>query len=147
MRISAKGEYALLALYELARDYSSTGVLTIDQISCRQDIPHPFLVQILQDLKRAGLVESRRGAGGGYRLASHPRDISIGQVMRLIDGPVLPLKCSLPSSVSTCPRVGRCPISYVWNDVRSTIESALDHTTLDDVLNRRHWTGSQSTLT
>lgn len=146
MRVSAKGEYALLALYELARDYGSTEVLTIDQISRRQDIPHPFLVQILQDLKKAGLVESRRGAGGGYRLASHPRDISIGRVMRLIDGPVLPLKCSLTSGVSTCPRAGRCPISYVWDDVRAAIEGVLDRTTFDDVLNGRHCTDSGSSF-
>jgi Rrf2 family protein len=141
MRVSAKGEYALLAMYELARDYGSTEVLTIDQISHRQDIPHPFLVQILQDLKKAGLVESRRGAGGGYRLAIHPRDVSVGQVVRLIDGPVLPLKCFLSSNVSTCPRFGKCPISYLWDDVRYAIEGVLDHTTFDDVLNGRHSPG------
>ncbi len=140
MRVSAKGEYALLALFELARDYGSPGVLTIDEIAHRQDIPHPFLVQILQDLKKAGLVESRRGAGGGYRLAFHPRDISIGRVVRLIDGPVLPLKCSITSDASSCPRVGRCPISYVWDDVRSAIEGVLDHTTFDDILSGRHGT-------
>ena len=137
MRVSAKGEYALLALYELAREYGSTGVLTIDEISRRQEIPHPFLVQILQDLKRSGLVDSRRGAGGGYRLAFHPSDVSIGQVIRLIDGPILPLKCSLTSTASVCPRQGQCPISYVWDDVRSAIENVLDQTTFDDVLNGR----------
>lgn len=144
MRVSAKGEYALLALFELARDYDSPGVLTIDEISHRQDIPHPFLVQILQDLKKAGLVESRRGAGGGYRLAFHPRDISIGRVVRLIDGPVLPLKCSISGNISSCPRVGRCPISYVWDDVRSAIENVLDHTTFDDILNGRHGTQTKT---
>lgn len=133
MRVSAKGEYALLALYELARNHSSTDVLTIDQISRLQDIPHPFLVQILQDLKKAGLVESRRGAGGGYRLAFHPRDISMGQVIRLIDGPVLPFKCSLTGE-TTCPREDHCPITHVWDSVRSAIEGVLDRTTFEDMV-------------
>lgn len=136
MRVSAKGEYAMLAMYELARNHASTGVLTIDQIARRQSIPHPFLVQILQDLKKSGLVESRRGAGGGYRLASHPRDVSLGQVLRLIDGPVLPFKCSVScNGVNSCPRAETCPVSYVWNDVRDAIEGVLDSTTFEDVLN------------
>ncbi|MFH1741498.1 MAG: Rrf2 family transcriptional regulator [bacterium] len=138
MRVSAKGEYALLALFELARDYNSDGVLTIDQIAHLQDIPHPFLVQILQDLKKAGLVESQRGAGGGYRLAFHPKDISVGKVVRLIDGPILPFKCSLASDRPTCPRHESCPISYIWDDLRGAIEKVLDKTTFDDVLHGRH---------
>ncbi len=136
MRVSAKGEYAMLAMYELARNFEAGGVLTIDQIARRQSIPHPFLVQILQDLKKSGLVESRRGAGGGYRLAYAPRDVSLGQVLRLIDGPVLPFKCSVScNGVNSCPRADTCPVSYVWNDLRAAIEGVLDTTTFQDVLN------------
>lgn len=139
MRVSAKGEYALLAIYELAKKYESDEVLTIDAIAHNQDIPHPFLVQILQELKKAGFIESRRGAGGGYMLTCHPKDISVGQVIRQIDGPILPFRCEISSGHPRCPRARTCPINYIWDDVRHSIESVLDQTTFERILSGRHF--------
>ncbi|RJP19661.1 MAG: Rrf2 family transcriptional regulator [Candidatus Omnitrophota bacterium] len=138
MRISAKGEYAILAILDLAEVYETGEIHTLEEISKDQSIPHPFLVQILLELKRAGIVESRRGAGGGYRLAMHPRDISLGEVIRQIEGPLLPFKCILPTVEShECPHHGNCVLTAVWRDVRRAIETVIDNVSFEDLARRR----------
>ncbi len=86
MNISAKTEYACVAMLELASRYPEDVPVRIKDISDRHGIPNRFLVQILLQLKGAGLVISIRGASGGYRLAHAPKDISLGQVMSIVDG-------------------------------------------------------------
>lgn len=138
MRISAKGEYAVLAMIDLSQAYESDDVRTLDEISNDETIPHPFLVQILLELKRAGLVESKRGAGGGYRLARHPREISLGEVIRLIDGPLLPFKCTLPAiDNNDCPHQGNCVMTTVWHDVRKAIEAVIEGISFEELARRR----------
>ncbi len=138
MRISAKGEYAILAILDLAVSYDTESVRTLEEISADQYIPHPFLVQILLELKRAGLVESRRGAGGGYRLARHPRDISLGEVIRLIDGPILPFKCSTPSQDDNdCPHKGNCVLTSVWGHVRNAISDVIEKISFEELAKRQ----------
>jgi Rrf2 family transcriptional regulator, cysteine metabolism repressor len=140
MRISAKGEYAILAILDLAQAYQSDNVRTLEEISGDEAIPHPFLVQILLELKRAGLVESKRGAGGGYRLARHPRDISLGEVVRLIDGPMLPFKCTTPamdSITNDCHHKGNCVMTSVWHDVRKAIETVIGNISFEELVRRR----------
>jgi Rrf2 family protein len=87
MKISAKTEYACIAMIELAAHYGSTEPVRIRRIAERHAIPPRFLVQILLQLKRAGLVASVRGAAGGYQLIKPPPEISLGQIMEVIDGP------------------------------------------------------------
>ena len=138
MRISAKGEYAILAILDLAQAYDTEDVRTLEEISHNQSVPHPFLVQILLELKRTGMVESRRGAGGGYRLARHPRDVSLGEVIRLIEGPLLPFKCTLPAMESNeCAHQGNCVLTSVWYDVRHAIEGIIDNISFEDLVRRR----------
>lgn len=139
MRISAKGEYAILALLDLAKSYENGDVRTLEQISSEQCVPHPFLVQILLELKRANLVESRRGAGGGYRLARHPKDVKLGEVIRLVDGPLLPFKCTVPTSESACEcaHQGTCVLTPVWNDVRHAIETVIDNVSFEELAQRQ----------
>lgn len=138
MRVSAKGEYAILALLNLSKCYDNGDVRTLEQISSDQCIPHPFLVQILLELKRANLVESRRGAGGGYRLARHPREVSLGEVIRLVDGPLLPFKCTVPAAESACEcaHQGTCVLTPVWNDVRVAIEHVIDNVSFEELAQR-----------
>lgn len=138
MKISAKGEYAILAMLDLAKHFESDDVRTLEQISTDQCIPHPFLVQILLELKRANFVESRRGAGGGYRLAHPARDISLGEVIRLIDGPLLPFKCTVPSSESACECAhhGNCVLTPVWEDVRLAIENVINGISFEELAQR-----------
>lgn len=139
MRISAKGEYAILAILDLALAFDSEDVRTLEEISTEQSIPHPFLVQILLELKRAGLVESRRGAGGGYRLAHHPKDVSLGEVIRLVDGPLLPFKCAnnTTSDVNECNHQGNCVLTSVWGDVRRAIQHVVDSISFEELARRK----------
>ncbi|MBI1387053.1 MAG: Rrf2 family transcriptional regulator [bacterium] len=140
MRISAKGEYAILAMLDLAQAYDSEEVRTLEEISNEQSVPHPFLVQILLELKRSGLVESRRGAGGGYRLARHPRDISLGEVIRLIDGPLLPFKCNENGhhdGEGGCAHKTGCVLRSVWTDVRDAIERVIDDVSFEELARRQ----------
>lgn len=138
MRVSAKGEYAIFAILTLARIYHSDEVRTLEEISIEESIPHPFLVQIIQELKRGGLVDSKRGAGGGYRLTKPPKEISVGEVIRLIDGPLLPFKCISPVKDPTddCVHEGNCVMSSVWLEVRNAIEKVINNVTFEDLIRR-----------
>lgn len=137
MRISAKGEYAILAMLDLAQAFGNDGVRTLEEISNDKSVPHPFLVQILLELKRSGLVESKRGAGGGYRMAKHPSQVSVGEVVRIIDGPLLPFRCSEHGdprrSKTDCSHQGHCALTSVWNDVRDAIEHVIDGITFEEL--------------
>ncbi|MGC9327182.1 MAG: RrF2 family transcriptional regulator, partial [Candidatus Hinthialibacter sp.] len=129
----------ILATLYLAQVYDTDNVRTLEEISNDETIPHPFLVQILLELKRAGIVESKRGAGGGYRLARHPRDISLSEVIRLIDGPILPFKCTTPSldASDECIHQGNCVLNSVWHDLRETIESIIGNISFEELVQRR----------
>src|SRR5258708_30878351 len=87
MRVSAKAEYACIAMFELAASYGSGEPVRIRKIAERHGIPSRFLVQILLQLKGAGYVNSTRGAAGGYELVRPPQDVSLGEVMMVIEGP------------------------------------------------------------
>ncbi|MBN1586350.1 MAG: Rrf2 family transcriptional regulator [Candidatus Omnitrophica bacterium] len=89
MKLSAKARYACKAIYELAAAYPSRGITRLAELSQNQDIPLKYLVQILGQLRRAGLVESRRGAAGGYSLMRTPAQISLGEVLTAVEGPLL----------------------------------------------------------
>ena len=94
MRLSVRGEYALRALLVLARDYQEDdSVVRIQEISTRQNIPKRFLEQILNDLKSARIVESKRGVAGGYRLRRAPQNITLAEIVRHIEGPLAPVSC------------------------------------------------------
>lgn len=127
MRISAKAEYACLALLALARHGSTASPLRIRDISQSHGIPERYLVQILLRLKGAGLVVSTRGAAGGYRLARPPTEISLSDALFAIDGPDSPQreKPSGDPSSSTLTRV--------WEKVREAERKVLDNTTIADL--------------
>ncbi len=140
MRVSAKGEYAIQAILDLSKVYESNNVRTIDDIANEESIPQKFLVQILLELKRAGIVESKRGVGGGYRLARNPRDITLGEIIRIIDGPILPFKCDAAANEyydNSCVHKNNCIMSPIWNDLRSAIETILDNITFEELLSKR----------
>ncbi|NOY40415.1 MAG: Rrf2 family transcriptional regulator [Planctomycetes bacterium] len=98
MLFSAKTEYACLAMLELAQCFEAGEPVQVRRISERHGIPSPFLVQILQELKRAGLVSSTRGAAGGYRLNRQPEEISLAEVLDVIEGNVEPTTCTSAAS-------------------------------------------------
>jgi len=125
MKISAKAEYACLAVLALARHGADSSPLHIREISGAYGIPERYLVQILLQLKGAGLVASTRGASGGYRLARDASSISLSQVLTAVDGP----ETTRPSAVGT----KRPPVSLlasIWEDVRAAERAVLDRTTI-----------------
>lgn len=132
MRISKKGLYALQALAVLARSYRK-GTLKIREIAAQEDIPESFLELILLDLKTARIVESVRGAHGGYRLRRPPSKVFLGEVIRTVDGPLAPFGDaeSLRQLVQRDKR--HSALFQIFLDVRNAAARILDHTSLADI--------------
>lgn len=136
MRISAKGDYATRAVLDLARHFDEGGVSQIHAIAERQHIPVKYLENILLLLNRAGIVKSRRGNRGGYYLARSPEAITIGEVIRTIDGPLAPIDCASQTAYEICPEEAACGLRSVWVEARNALSKILDNTTFADVCKR-----------
>lgn len=140
MRLSKRGEYGLRAMIILAHAYdeSPDAMVQIKEISERDQIPAKYLEQILLALKNAGLLQSRMGIGGGYYLARQPKDINLGQIIRILDGPLAPLRCvsQMAYEPCGCPDERTCGLRMVMGDVRNAITNILENTSLADVIKR-----------
>jgi Rrf2 family protein len=137
MKLSKKGEYALRSLINLGFAVEAgRDLVQASELAESEQLPIKFLEQILQALKEAGMVRSVRGKFGGYRLAKSSRDIKIGQVVRLIDGPLAPIGCVSHSAYEkcTCPDEGHCGLRMLMLDVRNAIANILDRYSLADVV-------------
>lgn len=130
MRISARAEYAVKAAVEIA--YRSPDLVKSEAISDAQQIPIKFLEIILADLRRAGVVRSKRGADGGYQLSRPAEEISLADVIRAVDGPLAWVRDERPGSVEY--EGPMAPVRDVWVAVRASIRSVLDGVTLADVI-------------
>jgi Rrf2 family protein len=137
MKLSLRGEYALRALVVLGLNYGPE-VVRIQTISTQQNIPKRFLEQILNDLKSAGIVESRRGMAGGYRLSKTPDKINLAQVIRHIEGPLAPVRCVSEKFYSkcSCPDEEKCGIRSIMKDVREAIVNILEQVTVAELCKR-----------
>ena len=137
MKISKKGEYALKALIELAINYDKGKALTlVDEIVERDNIPPMYLEQILLSLKSGGIVISKRGVGGGYSLVRSPEDISLGEVIRIVEGPLAPLNCVSVKAHVNCPEESTCGLYSIMREVRDAIANILDNISLKDLVKR-----------
>jgi len=138
MKLSKRGEYGLKAIIDLASQDEPTAVSQIKDIAARQQIPVKFLEQILLTLKNAGLLRSRAGVGGGYYLAKAPAEITLGQVVRTLDGPLAPISCvsQMAYERCVCDDESTCGLRLAMLDVRNAIADILDKTTLADVSTR-----------
>ncbi|WP_309084590.1 Rrf2 family transcriptional regulator [Chelativorans sp.] len=137
--ISQKAKYALRALIALARSARPGEVLLISQIAEQQRIPRKFLEQILLDLKHHGIVTSRRGKAGGYLLLKDPAEISFGEVLRTIDGPIAPLPCLSRMAYRRCidcREEESCEVRRVFARVAEATRAVLDHTTIADCVGK-----------
>ncbi|HHY84724.1 MAG TPA: Rrf2 family transcriptional regulator [Verrucomicrobia bacterium] len=137
MKLSVRGEYALRALLVLGLHYDQS-VVRIQTISEQQNIPKRFLEQILNDLKSAGVVESRRGVSGGYRLARRPEEITLATVVRHIEGALAPVSCVSERFYEkcTCPDESRCAIRSIMKEVREAIVKIMERTTVATLCER-----------
>jgi Rrf2 family protein len=137
MKLSLRGEYALRALVVLGLNYGNS-VVRIQTISDQQNIPKRFLEQILNDLKSAGVVESRRGMAGGYRLSRPPEKISLALVIRHIEGPLAPVSCVSEKFYArcSCPDEKKCGIRSIMQEVRDAIVRILEGVTVAEMCER-----------
>lgn len=137
MKLSVRGEYALRALLVLGLNHQQP-VVRIQTISEQQNIPKRFLEQILNDLKSAGLVESRRGVSGGYRLARRPEDINLASIVRHIEGALAPVSCVSERFYEkcSCPDESRCAIRSVMKEVRDAVVATMERVTVADLCAR-----------
>ncbi|HYB72461.1 MAG TPA: Rrf2 family transcriptional regulator [Candidatus Sulfotelmatobacter sp.] len=135
MLVSTKADYATRALQDLAMHYDQ-GPVQIEGIARRQGLPVRYLEQVLLMLKRAGFLRSRRGVNGGYYLAKPPHEITIGEVLRAVDGPVAPIFCVTDGQRELCPKEGFCALQDLWAEVRDAVGKVVDTTTLEDISQR-----------
>lgn len=134
MKVSTRGEYGLRAMVALAKNHGQ-GPMSIAAMSKASSVPMPYLEQLIGPLRRAGLVESTRGARGGYRLTRSPDAVKIGDVYRVMEGPVAPMECvSEDITEQTCPLIEGCETRPVWMRMRDAIAETLDSTTLEDLI-------------
>lgn len=136
LKISQKLEYAIRAMIELAARRDGDQLVPARELAAAQQIPFRFLEQQLGALGRAGLVESSRGAGGGYRLSRDPKDITVAQIADAIEGQLAPMFC-LEESDHTCFADSRCGLQGFWGDVASAIAKVLEETTVADLVARQ----------
>lgn len=139
MRLSKRGEYGMRAMIRLAAAADKRGspaMLQIKEIALRERISSKFLEQILLALKNAGLLHSKMGIGGGYYLARPAAGITLGQIFRVLDGPVAPVRCvsQMAYEPCDCPDERTCGLRLVMGEVRNAIADILDHTSLADVV-------------
>jgi Rrf2 family protein len=150
MKVSSRGEYGVRAMVTLARHYG-LGPISIAAMARESAVPSSYLEQLIGPLRKAGLVESRRGAHGGYQLTRSPDRVVVGEVYRVMEGPVAPMDCvSEDVADQTCPLIEGCETRPVWLKVRDSIVDALDSLTLADLLNqspRRHPAGAVVAVT
>ena len=135
MKLSKRGEYGLRAMIDLATWENGDSLIQIKEIAEREHIPAKFLEQILLSLKNAGLLHSKMGVGGGYYLARPAAEISLGHIVRVLDGPLAPINCvsQMAYEPCGCPDEETCGLRLVMLDVRNAISDILDNTSLADV--------------
>jgi Rrf2 family protein len=143
MKLSSKGRYGVRALFDIALN-AEDGPAQIKDISVRQAIPPRFLEQIFQDLRRAGIVTSRRGPRGGYRLARDPREIRLGDVLRVLDGPIGDFAGEGASKrLPLAAREARRVTDDVFRELGHAVEACFDRVSIADVVEKARRSGIQ----
>lgn len=133
MKLSTKGRYGLRALIDLAQ-YSGEAPVSITSISARQELSERYLEQLMSMLKKAGLVKSIRGAGGGYVLAKDMAEISVGDVLRALEGSLEPVECAGLEPDGGCKAADYCVTKYVWQRINDSISRTVDEIGLDQLV-------------
>ncbi len=131
MRVSTRGRYGLRAMLDLARHFGDAPVLT-RTLAERQGLSRKYLHALLTVLKSAGLVRSMRGPGGGFALSRPPGEIRLGEVLRVVEGPLSLVECV--ADRGACDRIAGCEARQVWMGLSEAIEKAVDSVTLEDLV-------------
>jgi len=133
LKISTKGRYGLRALIDLAQ-YSEIEPVSISSIATRQGISERYLEQLMTLLKKAELVKSIRGAGGGYVLAKDVSEISVGDILRALEGSLEPVDCAAYHPTEACEAAGGCVTKYVWQRINESINRTVDEISLKQLV-------------
>lgn len=129
MKVSQKTEYGLRAMLALAENFKPDKLVSIKELAQKEKMPETFLEQIMLDLKKAGLIKSKRGAAGGYRLKQAPEKISVSQVITALEGSLSPARCR-----SSCEHLAGCSTRTVLDLIEQSITSTLDKLYLNDLV-------------
>ncbi len=129
--ISTKGRYALRLMIDIAA-YSNGGVVSLKDISNRQNISIKYLEQVVSFLTKSGMLQSVRGNNGGYRLTKRPSDYTVGEILRVAEGTLVPVAC-LQCDPITCERVELCSTIDFWKGLNDVINNYVDSVTLEDL--------------
>lgn len=134
VHFSTKGEYGVRLMVELAHHYGE-GPMSLADVADHEDLPRPYLEQLVVSLREADLVISHRGARGGYTLARPPEEIRMGDVLRALEGPIVPMVCAAHDRETSgqCGRTTFCTVNTLWVRVRDAITDAVDSLTLADL--------------
>lgn len=131
--LSTKGRYGVKMMFELAKRYGG-GTMSLKDIAKNLELSETYLEQLISHLKKAGLVNSVRGAQGGYELSRAPADITIGIIIRTLEGPLAPSDCLLDDEPE-CGRAGYCVTRPIWEKIMDSINNVIDSITLQDMIN------------
>lgn len=132
MRLSTKGRYGLMAMFELAQKYGS-GPMSLRRIAEKQNLSNSYLEQLFSVLKKDGLIKSVRGAQGGYLLADRPGNITVGHVLRSLEGDLSPSECTGDNNVE-CEKEKECATKLVLMELKNSIDKVVDSITLEDMI-------------
>ncbi|AND85146.1 Rrf2 family transcriptional regulator [Clostridium tyrobutyricum] len=133
MKLSTKGRYGVKAMVDLAIHYSDEP-LSIKSISERQDISEYYLEQLFSPLRKAKLIKSVRGAQGGYILNRHPKDIKVGDIMKVLEGPIEISECIDDTDGNSCNNIECCATRLLWSKIKDSIDKVMESTTLQDIV-------------
>ena len=132
MRVSTRGRYALRAMVDLAL-HAARGPVSRSDIAERQEISAHYIEQLFVKLRKAGLIQTVKGPGGGYTLARSAEDIKAGDVIRAVEGSIALVYCVEPRSRPPCPRMSRCVTHLLWKKLSKEMANILDSVTLKDL--------------
>lgn len=133
MILSTRGRYGVRAAFELALHYGE-GPIPLKNIAERQNLSDPYLEQLIAVLRKDGLVSSVRGAQGGYMLSRHPSKISVGDILRSLEGPLAPAECVLDDQDKECIKADYCVTRILWEKIRDSINNVIDSVSLQDMV-------------
>jgi len=133
LKLSTKGRYGLKAMFDLALNYGE-GPIALNSIAERQNISVHYLEQLFASLRKAGLVKSVRGAQGGYMLGDRPENITVGNILRVLEGPIAPSDCVIQDEDNECSKASYCITRTIWEKIKFSIDNVVDSITLKNMV-------------
>lgn len=131
IQLTKRGDYGVLAVCQIAQSVNGQ-FMSIDEVSAQSRIPRPYLSKILQDLSRGGILYSRRGTGGGFKLARHPREISLRDIIEIVEGKMAIVACA--GAPDHCEKTHGCVLAPLWDKVQHIIDELIASITVEDLI-------------